>query len=61
MENATLVMAFGLLILSVASGMLGLGVAFAAVPFLGFFMTDLVHQVQPLTRSLPSYLQPAVA
>nr|WP_213380625.1 sulfite exporter TauE/SafE family protein [Allochromatium tepidum] len=38
--------------LSVASGMLGLGVAFAAVPFLGFFMTDLVHQVQPLSLIL---------
>ncbi len=52
MENATLVMAIGLLILSVASGMLGLGVAFAAVPFLGFFMADLVHQVQPLSLFL---------
>lgn len=28
--------------------MLGLGVAFAALPFLGFYFTDLVHQVQPL-------------
>ena len=43
MENATLVMAIGLFVLSVASGMLGLGVAFSAVPFLGFFMADLVH------------------
>ncbi len=40
MENATLVMALGLLILSVAFGMLGLGLAFAAVPFLGFFMAE---------------------
>lgn len=52
MENATLVMAIGLFVLSVASGMLGLGVAFAAVPFLGFFMADLVHQVQPLSLIL---------
>jgi len=52
MENATLIMAIGLFVLSVASGMLGLGVAFAAVPFLGFFMADLVHQVQPLSLFL---------
>ena len=52
MENATIIMAIGLLVLSVASGMLGLGVAFAAVPFLGFFMADLVHQVQPLSLFL---------
>lgn len=52
MENATLVMAVGLAVLSIASGMLGLGVAFAAVPFLGFFMGDLVHQVQPLSLIL---------
>ncbi|WP_223247231.1 sulfite exporter TauE/SafE family protein [Sulfuriferula sp. AH1] len=48
-------MAIGLFVLSVASGMLGLGVAFAAVPFLGFFMADLVHQVhqvQPLSLFL---------
>lgn len=44
--------AVGLLVLSVASGMLGLGVAFAAVPFLGFFMADLVNQVQPLSLIL---------
>ena len=47
-----LVMATGLFVLSVASGMLGLGVAFAAVPFLGFFLPDLVHQVQPLSLFL---------
>ncbi|PKQ19106.1 MAG: sulfite exporter TauE/SafE family protein [Actinobacteria bacterium HGW-Actinobacteria-8] len=46
------VMTIGLLVLSVASGMLGLGVAFAAVPFLGFFMGDLVHEVQPLSLFL---------
>jgi hypothetical protein len=32
--------------------MLGLGVAFAAIPFLGLFMQDLVHQVQPLSLLL---------
>lgn len=42
----------GLLVLSVVSGMLGLGVAFAAVPFLGLFLPDLVHQVQPLSLLL---------
>lgn len=46
------VIAAGLFALSVASGMLGLGVAFAAVPFLGFFLPDLVHQVQPLSLFL---------
>jgi ABC-type enterochelin transport system permease subunit len=34
----------GLLILSLVSGMLGLGVDFAAIPFLGLFLADLVHQ-----------------
>lgn len=47
-----LVMTAGLFALSVASGMLGLGVAFAAVPFLGFFLPDVVHQVQPLSLFL---------
>ena len=32
--------------------MLGLGVAFSAVPFLGLFLPDLVHQVQPLSLLL---------
>jgi uncharacterized membrane protein YfcA len=50
--NDTVVMAAGLAVLSIASGMLGLGVAFAAVPFLGFFLHDLVHQVQPLSLVL---------
>lgn len=43
---------FGLLVLSVLSGMVGLGVAFAAVPFLSLFLPDLVHQVQPLSLLL---------
>lgn len=42
----------GLFLLAVVSGMLGLGVAFAAVPFLGLFLPDLVHQVQPLSLLL---------
>ena len=42
----------GLFSLAVLSGMLGLGVAFAAVPFLSFFLPDLVHQVQPLSLLL---------
>ena len=50
--NALVIMAFGLFILSVVSGMLGLGVAFSAVPFLGLFLPDLVHQVQPLSLLL---------
>ncbi len=50
--NDTAIMSVGLAILSVASGMLGLGVAFAAVPFLGLFLADLVHEVQPLSLFL---------
>lgn len=42
----------GLFILAFVSGMLGLGVAFAAIPFLGLFLPDLVHQVQPLSLLL---------
>ncbi len=42
----------GLFVLAVVSGMLGLGVAFAAVPFLSLFLPDLVHQVQPLSLLL---------
>jgi len=52
MTNEVIIMAVGLLVLSVASGMLGLGVAFAAVPFLSFFLHDLVHEVQPLSLFL---------
>lgn len=52
MTAVALTITVGLFALSVASGMLGLGVAFAAVPFLGFFLPDLVHQVQPLSLFL---------
>ena len=48
----TVLIAFGILVLSIVSGMLGLGVAFAAVPFLSLFLTDLVHEVQPLSLLL---------
>jgi hypothetical protein len=47
-----MILAGGLAVLSIASGMLGLGVAFAAVPFLGLFLHDLVHEVQPLSLFL---------
>lgn len=46
------VMVGGLFILAGLSGMLGLGVALAAVPFLSLFLPDLVHQVQPLSLLL---------
>jgi len=42
----------GILLLSIISGMLGLGVAFSAIPFLSFFYHDLVNQVQPLALLL---------
>lgn len=50
--NPFWIMTIGLGVLAVASGMLGLGVAFAAVPFLSLFLPDLVNQVQPLTLIL---------
>jgi len=52
MSPLLLIITTGLFILAMASGMLGLGVAFAAVPFLGLFLPDLVHQVQPLSLVL---------
>ena len=36
-------------VVSVISGMLGIGVAFAAVPILGIHSQDLVHEVQPIS------------
>ncbi|MCM8774836.1 MAG: sulfite exporter TauE/SafE family protein [Candidatus Omnitrophica bacterium] len=47
-----IVMIVGLGILALVSGMLGLGVAFSAVPFLSLFLPDLVNQVQPLSLLL---------
>lgn len=56
MNEITLwIMTGGMVVLSVLSGMLGLGVAFAAVPFLSFFLPDLVDQVQPLTLLLNGF------
>lgn len=42
----------GIIFLSFISGMLGLGVAFSAIPFLGLFYFDLVNQVQPISLLL---------
>lgn len=42
----------GISILSFISGMLGLGVAFSAIPFLGLFYNDLVNEVQPVSLLL---------
>lgn len=50
--SQNIIIIFGLLVLSTISGMLGLGVAFSAIPFLGLFLPDLVHQVQPLSLLL---------
>lgn len=50
--NPFIIMTVGLAILAAISGMLGLGVAFSAVPFLSLFLPDLVNQVQPLTLLL---------
>ena len=50
-----LIIVAGLFVLSVLSGMLGLGVAFAAIPFLALFLHDLVHQVQPLSLLLNGF------
>jgi len=50
--SETLIVVLGILVLSIVSGMLGLGVAFAAVPFLSLFMADLVNEVQPLSLLL---------
>ena len=50
--SQNVIIIIGLLVLSTISGMLGLGVAFSAVPFLGLFLPDLVHQVQPLSLLL---------
>jgi uncharacterized protein len=50
--NPVIIMTIGLFLLSLISGMLGLGVAFSAIPFLGLFLPDLVHQVQPLSLLL---------
>lgn len=48
----TAVLCILIFVLSVLSGMFGIGVAFAAVPFLSLFLTDLVNQVHPLSLLL---------
>lgn len=50
--ETTMVLTAGLTVLAVISGMPGPGVAFAAIPFLGLFLPDLVNQVQPLSLLL---------
>lgn len=50
-----LVLAALILGLSLLSGMLGIGVAFAAVPFLSLYLPDLVTQVQPLSLLLNGF------
>lgn len=50
MNDVVIILGIGAL--SLISGMLGLGVAFSAIPFLGLFMEDLVHQVHPLSLLL---------
>jgi len=47
-----LIIASGIFVLAVLSGMLGFGVGLAAIPFLSLFLPDLVHQVQPLGIAL---------
>ncbi len=42
----------GIIFLSFISGMLGFGIAFSSIPFLGLFYSDLVNQVQPISLFL---------
>ncbi|MCC6010627.1 MAG: sulfite exporter TauE/SafE family protein [Fervidicoccaceae archaeon] len=37
------------------SGMLGLGAAFATIPYLSLFMTDVMHEVQPVALLLNGF------
>jgi uncharacterized membrane protein YfcA len=45
----------GVFILSFFSGMLGLGAAFATIPYLSLFMSDIVHEVQPVALLLNGF------
>ncbi|MEM1604654.1 MAG: sulfite exporter TauE/SafE family protein [Fervidicoccaceae archaeon] len=45
----------GVFVLSFLSGMLGLGAAFATIPYLSLFMTDVVHEVQPVALLLNGF------
>lgn len=49
---SVLALTLALFLLSVVSGMLGIGVAFAAVPLLSLVLPDLVNQVHPLSLAL---------
>ncbi|MBC7345006.1 MAG: sulfite exporter TauE/SafE family protein [Clostridia bacterium] len=48
----TLVISLLIFVLSFISGMLGLGVAFVAIPVLGLFGLDLIHVIMPLALLL---------
>lgn len=52
MSMQMVVMGCALFGLSAVTGMLGIGVAFAAVPLLSLFMADLVNEVHPLSLVL---------
>jgi uncharacterized membrane protein YfcA len=45
----------GVFALSLFSGMLGLGAAFATIPYLSIFMADIVHEVQPVALLLNGF------
>lgn len=47
-----IVLSLALFVMSTISGMLGIGVAFAAVPLLSLVLPDLVNQVHPLSLAL---------
>lgn len=49
---ASLLLSLLIFVVSVISGMLGIGVAFAAIPILGIHSQDLVHEVQPIALFL---------
>lgn len=56
MDDLTLsIVLVGVAVLSFISGMLGLGAAFATIPYLSLFMSDLVHQVQPVALLLNGF------
>lgn len=48
----TLLLTASIFCVSIVSGMLGIGVAFAAIPILGIHSQDLVHEVQPIALFL---------
>jgi hypothetical protein len=50
--NDTAPMILGIGLVSILSGMMGIGSAFAAIPLLSLFYTDLTGQVQPLALLL---------